>query len=226
MSLLRRLAPAIVLFACPVAQAQVQAGSDYVDPRIQQVPYDANRVYPLAVAGGFAAVVEFGTGESVVSVIVGNSGSWSVSQTEAGNRLVIKPIHGAAPTNMIVVTNQHRYVFYLEAKDTALDAFVLRFVYDAPANPVPQARPGHYQLTGSKRLRPRSISDDGHDTLVVWDNASSIPAVFAYDDGGQEMIVNARMTPQGYQIEGVHPRLVFRLGKDRLVIDRLSEDKP
>ena len=201
-----------MLFVLLATATGSRAGAQAGDPRIQQVAYDPTVVYPLSVYNGFAAIVEFAPQESIDSVVIGNNEGWQITPTGSANRLVVKPLSGAAPTNLMVVTNLRRYVFFLAANGSAQDTFVLKFGYDGQTSDGEVARTS-YRMSGSRALRPLTIADNGKDTRIVWDNAVTLPAVFGLDDDGHEMLLNGRMTPSGYLIEGVHDRLVFRLGK-------------
>lgn len=224
----RRLSAATgLIVACAIFAAQPSSGQTPgpgADPRIQEVVYDPAAVYPLAVYAGFAAIIEFGAQESIDSVIVGSAEGWQITPTSAANRLVVKPLPGAAPTNLIVVTDVRRYVIFLTANGSAQDVFVLKFSDDSPEAQQGSAQPS-YRLAGDRSVRPRTIRDNGTDTRIVWDGTVELPAVFGIDENGEEMLLNGRMTSTGYLVEGVHDRLVFRMGKNAATARRTGPGK-
>lgn len=193
-----------------------------VDPRIQIVPFQADQVVPLRVGFGFAVLVEFAPRELIDAVVLGNSDGWQVTPNAQGNRLVIKPLPGAAATNMIVVTDRHRYVILLEPADgQSLVPFVLRFTYDEEGQLLSQQQElRSYRMSGARSLRPVAMSDDGQRTTITWSQDTSLPAVFAVDESGKEALVNGRMIGDSYVVEGVASRYVFRAGSERTTARR------
>lgn len=208
------LLPLILLLAAPQMPSQTMMPAD---PRIQLISYSPDRVVDLRVVDGFAAVVELAADERVETVVVGNTAGWEVTPNRSGNRVVVKPLPAAAPTNLIIVTDQRRYVFMITADGGggSAGAFVVRFSY-------PQGQPGSiqrvvrtadYKLRGNKTLYPLAMTDDGQRTTITWDRQTSLPAIFAIDERGHEALVNGRMVDGDYVIQGTAKRYVFRLGK-------------
>lgn len=202
------------------------------DPRIQVVPFDANQVVRIAVADGYATLIELSPDERIESVVVGASAVWQVTAGKQGDRLVVKPLPGATPTNMVVVTDLRRYVFALDPTGGAQGTpFVVHFNYPAPsgaaaipATPLASSEsvPATYRFSGDSELRPRLMADDGRRTSITWDATRPLPAVFAVDRGGRESLVNGRMVGERYVIEGTAQRYVFRLGRSKAGAVRVS----
>ncbi len=187
------------------------------DPRIQLVSYSPDRVIDLRVADGFAAIVELAADERVETVVVGNTAGWEVTPNRSGNRVVVKPLAAAALTNLIIVTDQRRYVFIItpDSGGGNTGAFVVRFSYpDGSAGSVQRVmRAADYKLRGNRTLYPLAMNDDGQRTTITWDPQTSLPAIFAIDERGHEALVNGRMVDGDYVIQGTAKRYVFRLGK-------------
>jgi type IV secretion system protein VirB9 len=188
------------------------------DPRIQTLVYDSGRVFDLRVGSGYAAIVELAGDERVETIVVGNETGWEVTPNRSGNRVIVKPLGAAMTTNLMIVTDQRRYVFVISAESGSgggSGAFVLRFSYPLgqPGSPQQVVRSADYRLRGNKTLYPIAMSDDGKRTTITWDLKTSLPAIFAIDDRGREALVNGRMVDGDYVIEGVAKRYVFRLGK-------------
>jgi len=209
--------PAMVL-----AALMMLAQAAPLDGRIKQVRYQSDDVVTLAVAPGYAAVVELAPEEAILNVVVGNSSAWQVTPNSAADRIIVKPLAEASTTNMIVVTDVRRYIFLLDANGGDQGTFVLKFSYpDAPA-PVAAASTSvaTYRLSGTKALFPAAMYDDGHRTTITWSDQTSLPAVFAMAEGGTEAIVNGRMVGSDFVVEGTSSRYVFRLGDARAVASR------
>lgn len=198
------------------------------DPHIRIVAYSSNQVVDLAVGAGYAAVVELSPDERADSVVVGNTAGWQVTATKRGDSVVVKPLAGAATTDMVVVTGTRRYVFLLELGDRSGGSlFVVRFTYpdgDAPAVAAPPL--ATYRFRGAKELWPATMHDDGKRTIVTWSAGTLLPAVFAVTRNGREAIVNGRMVDGDYVIEATAPRFVFRLGNAQAVADRRPVKHP
>lgn len=186
------------------------------DPRVRLVTYSPGQVVTLAVTPGYAAVVVLGPDERVESIVVGNSTEWQVSASKRGDDVVVKPLAGAAPTDMVIVTSDKHYVFQLEtAGGEGAAPYVMRFVYSdaAPVRLSVAAPLTHYKFAGAKELLPITMSDDGVRTTIVWGKDTALPAVFAIAKDGNEAIVNGRMVDGAFVVEQVAPRFVFRLGR-------------
>jgi len=195
----------------PPAVVQPLAMQPAMDRRIQLVPYDPNRVVTLSVSPGFASIVELAEDERVENLVVGNSAAWQVSANKRGDRVIVKPLGGAAPTNMVVLTATRRYVFMLDPFGET--SFVMRFTYPQPvqtaaASVVPETT---YKMRGDKVLFPLAMYDDGRRTVIRWSAQHPLPAVLAVN-GREERLINGRMVGEDFVIEGASPRYKFRYG--------------
>lgn len=216
----------------PPAPAQVAIQQAPVDPmpaverplptdaRIQLLAYDPNQIVTLGVSQGYASIVELAADERVENLVVGNSAAWQVTANRRGDRVIVKPLAGASPSNMIVLTASRRYVFVLDP--SAQTAFVMRFTYPAPvqAAMAPSAPEVTYRFRGDKALFPLAMSDDARRTVVRWGEQHSLPAVFAMTDRTHERLVNGRMVGNDYVIEGAAARYIFRYGKSEAIAIR------
>lgn len=214
----------VILAAALVAGAQAQVPPD---PRVRVVAYDPTQVVDLIVDDGFAAMVELGRDEFVENVVVGNSAVWQVTVNGSGNRVVVKPLPGAATTDMILMTAQRRYVFLLHpSAGSGQGQLVLTFTYSdmEPRAAGTAAAPARYRFGGARSLFPSAMRDDGRRTIITWDEKAALPAVFAVGDKGEETLTNGRMIGRDFVIEGTAMRYVFRLGDDRAVATRLTKE--
>jgi type IV secretion system protein VirB9 len=199
------------------AAAQVQPQAVTGDPRIQTIDYAPDQVVQLRAASGYQVTIELGSDERIESVAVGDSVAWQATANRRGNLLFVKPVQSGVTTNMTVVTDVRTYVFDLVPLfgPSSDMAYTLRFRYPAAAAMVEidtaTATPGRYRVTGERALRPSRISDDGRHTYIEWPADSSLPAVYALDARGQEMLVNGNMRDDLFVIDSVVPRLVFRI---------------
>lgn len=201
------------------AAAQIRPEPGPGDPRIQSVLYDADQVVQLQVATGYQLSVEFSPDERIENVAVGDSGAWLATPNKRGDRLFIKAVQSGVSTNLTVVTDARSYSFELQPLYGPLPtmAYTVRFRYPAPAVATiadkAAADTGRYKLGGAKALRPSAIDDDGAKTYIVWDADQTLPAVFAIDSHGKEVLVDGVVRDGRYVIDSVANKLLFRIDK-------------
>lgn len=228
------LAIAIILLASPLA-AQVRPQPSGGDPHLQTIDYSDGQIVQLVGAPGYQMMIELSPDEQVRNVALGDGGAWQVSLSKEGNRLFIKPVQADGATNMTVVTSVRVYAFdLLAAGGPSLDLpYTVQFRY--PSRLVVATDTGYvdvaaakrrlsrYKLTGDRQLRPASISNDGQHTYVNWPRGAAIPAVYAIDQSGNEMLANGMMgTNDVYVIDGVPERLTFRIDDNAARAERIA----
>lgn len=212
----------LMLLGAPAA-AQTAGG----DTRLQVIPYDAGQVVPLRIALGFQTTIVFGTDERIENVAIGDSDAWQVAPDGRGAHLFIKPLRASGSTNLTVITDARIYSFELSAASTpAPDTpFTVRFLYpEAPSSAPGTSQPsvdGRYRLSGARSLRPSAISDDGSSTMIGWRPHQTLPAVFALDPRGHEMLLDGHVRNGLYVIDTVHQTLIFRLDGETARATRL-----
>lgn len=198
------------------------------DPRVRLLPYEPDRVADLAIDFGYAAVVELLPDETIDTIVVGNSAGWQVTPSSSNDRIVVKPLAGAAVTDMIVITDARRYVFLLQPGGGPQGLFVLRLIdpENSSAGSTRSAPIATYKLSGTRSLFPKAMRDDGTRTRITWADQAALPAIFARGPDGKEAIVNGRMVGKDYVIEGTSPTYILRLGTARAVASRKPVKAP
>lgn len=214
----KRLILLAVLLATPVL-AQTSPTTAAADPRLRTIEYDAGQVFRLRVATGYQSTLLFDPEERVETVGVGDSDGWQVTLNGRGDALFLKPLRPNSATNMTVITDARVYNFELSSANSpgADTPFTVRFLHagaSATTVPEPTAQPvGRYRLSGVRTLRPVAISDDGERTSIEWRDQQAIPAIFALDDRGDEILVEGHVRGGLYVIDAVHRTLLFRLDR-------------
>jgi len=214
-----------LLLAAP-AVAQVQPQPAGGDPHLQQIDYDAGRIVALRGSPGYQMMVEFSPDEQVQNVAVGDSAAWQVSVNKEANRLFIKPVQPDVETNMTVVTSVRIYSFDLASLDAPAPdmPYTVQFRYPAPKAAAAEdgyvdvaavtRRLSRYKLNGDRLLWPSSVANDGQHTYISWPRTAPIPAVYATDPLGNEVLVNGMMgTDDVYVIDGAPQTLTFRIDR-------------
>ena len=217
---MKRLALLSVCAAVP-AFAQVRPHPSDGNPHLQNVDYSPGQIVQLNGAPGFEMTLELSPDEQVQNVALGDASAWQVSVDHGGNHLFLKPTEANVATNMTVITSVRVYNFDLMAtSQPSYDTpYTVRFRYPAPAMQpssfvdmsTVRRSLSRYKLSGDKWLRPDSISDDGEHVYINWSPEKPIPAIYAIGDTGKETLANGGMRDGLYVVDGVPPRLDFRI---------------
>ena len=217
---MRRLAPLLGVVAIALSPG---AGRSAIapepgpgDPRVRVVHYDPDQVVELHATIGYQMSLEFGPGERIENVSIGDGLGWQVTPNRKANLLFLKPLDARSVTDMTVVTNLRRYVFDLSARraaprrgDRSLifrvrfdypEPFVAVAVVPPPPPPQPPQDVNHaYRIEGAPESAPLRVFDDGHNTYFAFNPAIEYPAIFAVDPDRQEAVVNSA-TRGGYVV--------------------------
>ena len=208
---------AAFLGAAPLAAQMRPQPAPGADPHVQYVDFVPDQVVLLEGSPGYQMTIELSPDEQVETVAVGAGDAWLVTANRKGDRLFVKSIVGGVSTNMTVITNVRLYNFELQPLSGSAMAYTVRFRYPPTAPGAEDEAPtadgeGLYRLSGDKALRPSEMSDDGNHTYMRWPRDRSLPAVYAIDDSGQEMLVNGMMREDDlFVVDSVHRKLVFRI---------------
>jgi type IV secretion system protein VirB9 len=185
------------------------------DPRVRIVHYEPDQVVELHAAIGYQMTLEFGPGERIENVSIGDGLGWQVTPNHKANLLFLKPLDVHSVTDMTVVTNLRRYVFDLSARrppphgDRSL-IFRVRFEYPEPfiavaePKPVPPPQPPRdvnhaYRISGAAESAPLRVFDDGRSTYFTFPLTADYPAIFAVEADRKEAVVNSA-TRDGYVV--------------------------
>jgi type IV secretion system protein VirB9 len=208
------------------------------DPHLQQVDYNAGEIVELRGSPGYQMMIELSPDEQIRSVALGDSSAWQVSVNKEGDRLFLKPAESDGSTNMTVVTSVRVYNFDLAALPGPSPnmPYTVEFRYPAPKAAVADGhyvdvaaatrRVSHYKVTGDRRLWPSAMTNDGQHTFISWPGSASIPAIYAEDAQGKDVLLNGMMgTDDIYVVDGVPERLTFRIDTEIAHAVRLKSKK-
>jgi type IV secretion system protein VirB9 len=239
----------LVLAAGPVA---AEAGQG--DPRLVTLLYNINDIVRIEGRTNVEQTIAFGENEHIENVAIGDSASWQVTPNKRTDLLFIKPLAPRARTNMTVVTDRHTYLFDLVAFRGARPVFLLRFTYPAEAKsagvpsatapaltdaeaqaasaapgqrPIDPAAPGFvWRSSGSAKMLPSRVYDDGAFTYLSWAIGKPIPAILMRNEQGVEGPVNFSVRGDVIAIEGVPNVLVLRAGRENATLERHDAPPP
>jgi type IV secretion system protein VirB9 len=214
-----RLALLAFALACAASGTAATAQALSGDERIVTQPYTAGEVVALrSAAGGFLSIV-FAPGERITSVEIGDPEAVDVSVSDSTDSLLLRTLRAPTDPSILVRTDLRSYTFALTAGAPAAATYLLRFSYGpaqmelAAASAPPSAPAAPYRLTGTRELRPATVTDDGVHTYLTWAPDQALPAVFAINPLGDEEIVDGYMRDDVFTIDRVYAELVFRIGK-------------
>lgn len=223
------IALCISLGAVP-ASAQYYGQTGMSDPRFRTFAYVPDGIYQLDVQAGFHVSIVFAAGEQIQTVAMGNDAGWQVQPSGRGDMLFITAGNAAQPTNMTVITDIRTYIFDI-AMGQAGAPWMVEFEYpplemaaDEPFDAAEYAL-GRYRLRGDEEVHPVEIGDNGHKTVIRWREGLPLPAVFADDGTGEEMVVDSQMRDGRVFIDRVYSELIFRLGDHRATARRVVLDQ-
>ncbi|MGJ0489473.1 P-type conjugative transfer protein VirB9 [Methylobacter sp.] len=97
----------IALLIPAIAFAEITPRKGDYDPRVRVVDYNPLNVVKLVTFYGVSTHVQFGDGETIKDVAIGDDQAWKV--VPRGNHLFIKPQAEMADTNVTVVTDKRTY---------------------------------------------------------------------------------------------------------------------
>jgi type IV secretion system protein VirB9 len=227
----------LLVATATLGAAQAAAAPALADPRIRSVAYDPSAVVRLDGCFGYQTLVQFGPGEAIENIGIGDAAQWLVTPNRRGDLLFVKPAYRGTRGNMTVSTNRRTYAFELSAQPNAACArgevvYTLRFTYPkdeaaaaeaalapaaAPATPddalpAPVARNAAYSFAGARDNVPVRVFDDGRSTYFRWAEGATTPAVYAVGSDKVETMI--AFTSQGDWLVApqIAPTFVLRRG--------------
>ena len=240
--MIRMRSTALVAFAALLATPTLAQ-----DPRLVERLYDPDEVVVIQGKTKVQATIEFGEGESIENVAVGDSNAWQVTPNQRANLLFVKPLADNAQTNMTVVTNRHTYLFDLVASPRAKPLYMMRFTYPGPSpeeveaqlaqeqaeaanavelaaatDPLAVIDPAllnfKWEAEGERQLQPDEVYDDGRSTYLRWAEDRPIPAILIENYEGDEGPVNSTTRGDTIVVDGVPAQIILRSGREKATL--------
>lgn len=208
--------------------AENQPSQGRFDHRVRQATYYDGQVYRIRTSLTHVTSVEFGRGETIRSIIAGDTEGFLLDGVPGGQAFAIKPVIRDAHTNITVYTNQRSYYFNVTEASTPT-FYVIRFDYPDQGrkakNTVQQHPLNHaYGVSAKSDLTPIEIWDDGTFTYFRFAPNAPLPAIFRWS-AGSEATTNTMAKPDGViRVSGVSTRWVLRLDQAEICVQSLSEE--
>jgi type IV secretion system protein VirB9 len=215
------LSIALTLIAAP-ALAEYIPRSGGNDNRVRVATYQDGQVYRLSVSLTHVTTVEFGQGETIRSIIAGDTEGFQLDGVPGGRAFAVKPNARGVHTNITVYTNRRSYYFNV-TEASSPTYYVVQFRYPEdnvrPTNAVAQQAPNYnYAASDQTEFTPTSVWDDGTFTYFRFPRNAPVPAIFR-SVTGRERTVNSQQIEDGVlRFSGVSSQWVLRLGEDVVCI--------
>lgn len=196
------------------------------DSRVRLATYQEGQVYRISVSLTHVTTVEFGEGESIRSIIAGDTEGFEIDGVPGGQAFAIKPVARGVHTNVTVYTNRRSYYFNVEEASNPT-FYVVQFRYpEDEARPsrviAAQAPNDNYGASAQTEFTPTRVWDDGTFTYFAFAPNAPVPAIFRYANG-RERTVNTLAPEDGViRVSGVSRQWVLRLGEELICIEAIQ----
>lgn len=214
----------VIAFPSYAARNPSSAGKD---PRVQTVLYNSVDVVRVTTNVKFNTAIEFGDGERVKSVLLGDSESYEVNVLKSGNVIAVKPVVARAATNMTVYTNRRTYSVYLAEGVSKAKTFRVIFKYPETNKRV-AAKPDigvnrsiSYEWSGNKSIKPIRIWNNGSATFFEF-RRDLRPSIFGVNGSGNEHFINSTTKGNIVRVRGTGKDFTIRLGDQYICIRKVD----
>ena len=216
----------VLIFTASTALAEATPRRGPNDARVRIATYQEGQVFRLNVSLTHVTTVEFGTGETIRSILAGDTEGFELDGVPGGQAFAIKPLARGVHTNVTVYTNRRSYYFNVQEVSTPT-FYVVQFRYPdeerRPRNAVAAQAPNYnYGASDRTEITPVRVWDNGTFTYFQFARNAPVPAIFRYSNG-RERTVNTQATEPGViRVSGVNAQWVLRLGDQVVCIQASS----
>ncbi len=192
------------------------------DSRVRIATYQDGQVYRLSVSLTHVTTIEFGEGESIRSIIAGDTEGFEIDGVPGGRAFAIKPVAHGVHTNVTVYTNRRSYYFNV-SEVSSPTFYVVQFRYPEdnrrPANAIARQAPNHkYEASAQTEFTPTRVWDDGTFTYFAFPRNAPVPAIFRYTNGRERTVNTGALEDGVIRVSGVNRQWVLRLGDEVVCI--------
>lgn len=217
----------LLITSASASLAEVQPRRGTHDARVRVATFVDGEVYQVRTSLTHVTSIEFGPGETIRSIIAGDTEGFLLDGVPGGQAFAIKPVVRGAHTNITVYTNRRSYYFnVMEASSPTF--YVIRFRYPEVARDDARAiarQPANhaYGVSAQAEITPQEIWDDGTFTYFRFAANAPVPAIFRWSTG-RERSVNAMAQEDGViRVSGISARWVLRLGDLEVCVQDMGE---
>lgn len=217
---------AMILASGAMAEVTPDRGSH--DERVRVATYVDGQVYRLNTTLLNVTTVEFAPGETIRSIIAGDTEGFQFDGVPGGRAFAVKPTMSGVRTNITVYTNLRSYYFNV-VEVNGPTHYVVRFAYPgataAPQNAVARAAPNYrYGASGEAEFAPTAVWDDGTFTYFQFAPNAPLPAILRVGAGGERTINSTTREDGVVRVSGVNAQWVLRLGDQVVCVQALAPE--
>jgi len=212
--------------AAPAALAETTPRSGPHDNRVRIATWTEGQVYRVVTNLTRVTSVEFGEGETIRSIIAGDTVGFQFDGVPGGRAFAIKPTASGGATNITVYTNRRSYYFHVvEARETP--HYVVQFHYPksrvAPIRAVAAEAPNaNYAVSAQTEFTPNAVWDDGTFTYFRFARNAPVPAIFRYSNGAERAVNSTAQDDGVIRVSGASRQWVLRLGEDEVCVQDMG----
>lgn len=213
----------ICLSASPALSEAIPGGSR-LDNRVRETRHVDGQVYVIRTALTRATTIELEPGERIVSIVAGDTASFSF-QSIPGDRVVaVKPTVRGAKTNATIYTDRRSY--YLTLMEGNAPFYVVRFTYPRRTNSAgtaPSRRAANYSYGVSERnsITPAQVWDDGSFTYFRFPAGAPVPSIFRVTKGRERSVNSQVVRDRVIRVSGTSKQWALRMGEIEVCIVEL-----
>lgn len=196
------------------------------DQRVRIATWTEGQVFRVVTSLTRVTSVEFGEGETIRSIIAGDTVGFQFDGVPGGRAFAIKPMASSVATNITVYTNRRSYYFHVvEARETP--HYVVQFRYpedrSPPRNAVAAGAPNaNYAVSSQREFTPVSVWDDGTFTYFRFARNAPVPAIFRYSSGAERSVNSTAQSGGVIRVSGVNRQWVLRLGDEEVCVQEMA----
>lgn len=218
------------------------------DTRLVTFEYDPEKTYTVLSKPRAQTHIKIPQGETIETVMAGDTASWEFTPTKNNKNLFIKPKYEDIETPLTIITNKRTY--QIKALSTGDNRkwyqqvsweMPVGFVVDNSANEKIEREPTlllakqaqeekfnlnpeqlnyKYSVSGSAKFKPSQVFDDGK---MVWvklpDGIVELPAFFA-KEGRDLVLINYVVRGKFVVVQQLVDKLVLKIGKEEVEVTR------
>lgn len=213
----------LLTFTASTALAEATPRRGPNDQRVRIATYQDRQVFRLNVSLTHVTTVEFGQGETIRSILAGDTEGFELDGVPGGQAFAIKPLARGVHTNVTVYTNRRSYYFNVQEVSSPT-FYVVQFRYPdeerRPQNAVAAQAPNYnYGASSRTEITPTRVWDDGTFTYFQFGRNAPVPAIFRYSNGRERTVNTQRTDPGVIRVSGVSTRWVLRLADEHVCIE-------
>ena len=212
--------------AATAAQAEYSPRPGHYDSRVRTATYRDGEVYRINVSMTHVTSIEFGQGETIRSIIAGDTEGFMLDGVPGGRAFAIKPGAQGISTNITVYTNRRSYYFSVTETSNPTH-YVVRFDYPQdrraePRDAVARSAPNtNYGVSGQSEITPTAIWDDGTFTYFRFARNAPVSSIFKWSNGNERSVNSMATEDDVIRVSGVNNRWVLRLGDQEICVEAL-----